>query len=224
LGGGSGGGSDRGGANSAGADRDPAPLLIDDFEDLDGASEELEGHAGLWFTMVDKDGSTILPAPNTLFTAGTKNCHDGSKGCAIVSGTTVAGSEENAIYPFARFGVVLKYVTKLADKVFDASAYTGVRLWARGNVEVRFTVATADTTVVVDGGTCTASGECGNDHGLSVQLSSGWQRIELPFESLKQDPKWGAQVAFDKSKLLIFSVWFPADSDYAAAFGDVAFY
>lgn len=119
---------------------------------------------------------------------------------------------------------MLETSREVADKVFDASAYTGIRLWARGNLQVRFAVGTADTTDVANGGTCSVPADCGNDHSLSVELGSTWQEIELPFQALKQDPAWGAQVACDKSKLLILSVWFPADSDYAAAFDDIVFY
>jgi hypothetical protein len=198
-------------------------LIIDDLEDKDNAVSKIGGRSGFWYTYLDTYGSDITPKPDATGAAplvpGSTNCH-GGMGCIIVSGTTAAADETAMKYPYA--GVGFDFSNAKKPCVYNGSAYTGIKFWARGDVEITIKVNITGTADAAGGGTC-ATG-CSNGHGKKVVLTPDWAEIDLPFASIMQDPTWGTQVAFDKTQLLSLQVQFPSGVTYAVALDDFTFY
>jgi len=198
-------------------------LVIDDLEDHDNAVSKLGGRSGFWYTYLDTYGSDITPKPDKTGAAplipGSTDCH-GGMGCIIVSGTTAAADEAAMKYPYA--GVGFDFSNAKKPCIYNGSAYTGIKFWARGDVEITIKVNISGTADAAGGGTCTTG--CSNGHGKKVVLTPAWAEIDLPFASIMQDPTWGTQVAFDKTQLLSVQVQFPSGVTYAVALDDFTFY
>jgi hypothetical protein len=202
-----------------------ADVLIDDMEDNDNGVAKVGSRSGFWYTFLDAYGSTIIPAPDKTGTAplkpGMTDCHGGTA-CMIVSGTT-APADETAVppvYPYAGIGFDFSNAKKPC--VYNGTAYTGIKFWARGDVPIRVKVNTSGTADAGGGGTCTL--ECNNAHGLDVVLSPTWAEVDLPFATIAQEAGWGTVVAFDKASLLSVQIQIPAGQIYNAAFDDFTFY
>jgi hypothetical protein len=198
-------------------------LLIDDLEDKDNGIAKLGGRSGFWYTYLDTFGSTITPKPDATGASpllpGATNCH-GGMACVIVSGTTSIEDATTMKYPYA--GVGFDFSNAKKPCVYNGGAYTGIKFWARGDVEVTLKVNVSGTADVAGGGTCTTG--CSNGHGKKVVLTPDWAQIDLPFASIMQDPTWGTQVAFDKATLLSLQVQFPSGGAFNAALDDFTFY
>ncbi|HVY27309.1 MAG TPA: hypothetical protein VHB79_12205 [Polyangiaceae bacterium] len=197
--------------------------LIDDLEDKDNGVAKVGGRSGFWYTYVDALGSTITPKPDSTGAApllpGTTNCH-GGMACIIVSGTTGAADTEAMKYPYA--GVGFDFSNAKKPCVYNGSAYSGIKFWARGDVEITIKVNISATADAAGGGTCTTG--CSNGHGLKVVLTPDWAQVDVPFATIMQDPTWGTQVPFDKASLLSFQVQFPSGGPFNAALDDLTFY
>ena len=141
-------------------------------------------------------------------------------GCIKISGEVAPADEANNVYPYA--GVGFDFSNAKKPCVYNASAYTGIKFWAQGDVAVRVKVNTSGTTDAGGGGTCTL--ECNNGHGLDVVLTPTWTEVDLPFASIMQDPTWGTQVPFDKATLLSVQVQVSAAGPYSIALDDFTFY
>jgi hypothetical protein len=202
-------------------------LLIDDVEDGDNLINKIGQRAGVWYTFLDTFGvSTITPAKGVTLTPGTTDCHGASKGCVIISGVTDITDEVAMTYPFA--GVGFDFVNATKSCPYDASAYTGVKFWARGDVQIRVKVNVATTTDAGGGGTCmpvttpTAMG-CNDAHGTSEILSPTWTEYTVPFATVTQEG-WGVVGAMDKTTLLALQFQIPPGQTFNAAFDDITFY
>jgi len=197
--------------------------LIDDLEDKDNGVAKVGGRSGFWYTYVDALGSTITPKPDSTGAApllpGSTNCH-GGMACIIVSGTTGAADTVGMKYPYA--GVGFDFSNAKKPCVYNGSAYSGIKFWARGDVEITIKVNISATADAAGGGTC-ATG-CSNGHGLKVVLTPDWAQVDVPFATIMQDPTWGTQVPFDKATLLSFQVQFPSGGPFNAALDDLTFY
>jgi hypothetical protein len=200
-----------------------ADVLIDDLEDKDNAVAKVGGRSGFWYTYLDTFGSTITPKPDSTGASpllpGTTNCH-GGMACIIVSGTTGAEDAATMKYPYA--GVGFDFSNAKKPCVYNGSAYSGIKFWARGDVEVTLKVNVSGTADAKGGGTCTTG--CSNGHGKKVVLTPDWAEVDLPFASIMQDPTWGTQVPFDKATLLSLQVQFPSGGAFNAALDDFTFY
>lgn len=197
--------------------------LIDDLEDKDNGVAKVGGRSGFWYTYVDALGSTITPKPDSTGAApllpGSTNCHGGME-CIIVSGTTGAADTVGMKYPYA--GVGFDFSNAKKPCVYNGSAYSGIKFWARGDVEITIKVNISATADASGGGTC-ATG-CSNGHGKKVVLTPDWAQVDVPFATIMQDPTWGTQVPFDKASLLSFQVQFPSGGPFNAALDDLTFY
>lgn len=218
---GGGGSSSLAGAGNEAGSLSVRESLIDDFEDADGNIEAVDGRQGYWYTTLDTYGSTIVPVPAdaTHVQPGTTNCRAGSIACLIVSGVTVAVDEDHFVFPYATVAFSLMKEDKIHP--YDASTYSGIKLWVRGDATVRISVPTLATARVGWGGTCAV--DCDDLHGVSVALSNAWKEVTLPFATIEQEG-FGAAVAFDSSQLLGLTVLFPAGTTFNAAIDDVTFY
>ena len=198
-------------------------VLIDDLEDKDNGIAKVGGRSGYWYTYLDTFGSMITPKPDSTGASpllpGSTNCH-GGMACIIVSGTTGMEDAASMKYPYA--GVGFDFSNAKKPCVYNGSAYSGIKFWARGDVEITIKVNISGTADAMGGGSCTTG--CSNGHGKKVVLTPDWAQIDLPFASIMQDPTWGTQVAFDKSTLLSMQVQFPSGGAFNAALDDLTFY
>lgn len=198
-------------------------LLIDDLEDKDNGVAKIGGRSGYWYTYLDSFGSTIMPAPDATGVSplkpGSTDCHGGTS-CIIISGKTAEADDAAEIYPYA--GVGFDFSNAKKPCVYNASAYSGIKFWARGDVLITVKVNVSATADAKGGGTCTTG--CNNGHGLTKLLSSTWTEVDLPFATIKQDPNWGTQVSFDKASLLSVQVQVPSDGAFNVALDDFTFY
>jgi hypothetical protein len=198
-------------------------LMIDDLEDKDNGIAKVGGRSGYWYTYVDALGSTIVPKPDATGAApllpGSTDCH-GGMACIIISGTTGAADEVAMKYPYA--GVGFDFSNAKKPCVYNGGAYTGIKFWARGDVEITIKVNESATADAMGGGTCTTG--CSNGHGAKVALTPAWAQIDLPFATIMQDLTWGTQAAFNKATFLSLQVQVPAGGPFNVALDDFTCY
>jgi hypothetical protein len=197
--------------------------LIDDLEDKDNGVAKVGGRSGYWYTYLDTYGSTIIPKPDATGAApllpGSTDCH-GGVACIMVSGTTAAADEVAMKYPYA--GVGFDFSNAKKPCVYNGAAYSGIKFWARGDVEITIKVNISATSDATGGGTCTTG--CSNGHGKKVVLTPTWAEVDLPFATIMQDPTWGTLAPFDKTSLLSLQVQVPSGGAFSIALDDFTFY
>lgn len=199
-------------------------VVIDDLEDRDNAVSKVSGRTGFWFTYLDTLGSTITPAPDKTGTSplmpSTTSCH-GGMACVAVSGTTGASDAATNKYPFAGVGFDFSNVKKSCP--YNASAYSGVRFWARGAASVRIKVVTAAVADAASGGSCATS--CNDAFGMNTTLTAAWSEVSVPFATpMIAQEGWGAMATFDKATLLAVQIQITSGQTFDLAFDDIAFY
>jgi hypothetical protein len=202
--------------------------LIDDLEDGDNGLARIGHRTGFWYTYLDKLGSTIVPAPDPTGTSplipASTLCHGGTK-CVRITGTTAPTDEAANKYPYAGVGFDFSHAQKPC--AYNASAYQGIKFWARGNVPITIMLNTTATTTADGGGTCTGSG-CNGGYspaGADVVLTANWQEITIPFATAA-GPLWStaSTIPLDKANLLSLLIQIPAGQSYNVALDDVTFY
>lgn len=199
-----------------------ADTLIDDLEDKDNGVAKVGNRSGFWYTYLDAYGSMITPAPDATGVAplkpGSTDCH-GGMACVLVSGTTAMADEVAMKYPYA--GVGFDFSNAKKPCVYNGTAYTGIKLWARGDVPIRVKINTSGTADAGGGGTCATN--CNDGYGMDFVLTPTWAELDMPFASLAQEG-WGTVVTFDKAALLSVQIQIPAGQTFSAAFDDITFY
>lgn len=205
-----------------------ADLLIDDLEDGENGIARVGSRTGYWYTYGDTLGSTIVPMPDASGKAplkpGMTNCHGGTQ-CIMISGTTAAADEVAKQYPYAGVGFDFSNASKPC--VYNASAYTGIKFWARGNVPITIKLNTTATAKLDGGGTCTGDLCNGgfSPAGADVVLTDAWQEITLAFATAAP-PTWAAALAMhpDKANLVSLQVQIPPGQPFSVALDDITFY
>lgn len=206
-----------------------ADLLIDDLEDGDNGVARIGNRTGFWYTYLDALGSTIVPTPDASGASplkpGATNCHSMSKACIMISGTTAAADEVAMKYPYA--GVGFDFSNAKKPCVYNASAYTGIKFWARGDVPITIKLNTTATAKADGGGTCTGDMCNGgfSPAGADVVLTTEWQQIDINFATAAP-PTWAAALAMhpDKANLVSLQVQIPPGQTYSIALDDFTFY
>lgn len=160
----------------------PAPVgaatcenpLLEDMEDGNNKSAELDQRGGYWFTYKDSAGSTVAPEGNFEPASGGAN---GSKHAARISGKTGASG---TVYVGMGFN--------LADPIgpYDLSKAKGICFSAKGKGPVR--VKLPDVNTAQEGGVCK---QCYNDFGADLTLTEEWKEHCFEFGQLKQQGGWG---------------------------------
>ncbi len=184
--------------------------VVDDVEDGDGFIPKCDGRVGYWYTFtaagsidppITPSGASATP---TLIPSGMT--HEGSSQWAMhVSGT---GTDHGVlgidiVHDGATYGV------------YDASRYTGVRFYAKGDGPIIMRVPSTATTYKVYGGTC-PSGCMGN--GALVGLGATWQLFSVPFSALT-----GGTGPFEQDKLTSIQ-FFPESPTFDFWIDDPTFY
>ena len=185
-----GGGSTSSGCPLAGGTSD-APL-IDDMEDGNSTISPGGGRLGYWYAFNDGTAAGMqTPTSGADFTMSSiSGGRDSSMQAAHTSGTGFAD--------FAGMGFgLLDSAGKNCP--YNASGYTGIRFWARGNVAIRVSVQMPDTVPPAQGGTC--SSMCFDTHGAPVNLTNEWQPFEFDWAQLRQQ-NFGTPITFDAGRIL----------------------
>ena len=193
------------------------PALIEDAEDGDQQIIDHDGRNGLVFTFVDPETPLVL-AP-TLSPRRPLPILGGANGsrCAW----NLRGSLAHRRIAFAGLGVNM-----MTPKAFyDASRYAGISFYARRSpgTAARMRVSITDWNTDPDGGVCT---ECFNHFGQEIVLSEAWTLYTLPFESLRQQPRWGAprprQIDSSRIFFIVFGM-FDRSAPFDVWIDDLAF-
>ncbi len=193
--------------------------LIDDMEDNDVFTSNLEGRVGVWFTYDDDTpGADVHPLTDAANFYMSLDVDPLSTGRYVAefsgSGFTTWG---------AGMGLVLSNSCP-----YDASVYKGVRFYARADraqiVYVLF--PTAGTNLPSDGGSCQASPDrgCYDANQTQLVLDVQWQSFYVDFASLSQQG-WGVPAPFDAHQLIGINFQVPASAGgFEVAIDDVSFY
>lgn len=197
------GGAPSGGTPSGGAPT-VAPELIDNMEDGNNQLYLQLARDGYWYTSADSAGSTIDPAPATVFAMP-----------SLPSGETGAGGGSEHAFHFnakgststnssawgALGGFDFLHVASGMKQPYDAHLYKGIRFWAKATpkVTLRIRVPIRDTTSDAVGSKC---GTKCDDHYLKQQeITPTWTEYVLPWTDLIQQG-WGMAVPFDATSLI----------------------
>lgn len=167
--------------------------LVDDFEAETGQILGNEGRNGWWFGYDDGTGGRILRETADLTGAAGK----GRALHVVASGFEKWG---------AGFAVNLHSASSAGiGCAYDASAYSGVRIRARGHGRLRMTLGDAASTPSAYGGTCTRSGEsCYDRPGMWLKLEDQWKIFEFPFCTFMSEGWSGSIEGLDPAQLLGF--------------------
>jgi hypothetical protein len=162
--------------------------LIEDFEQDDSWVLAADGRKGSWITYDDGTGTQSTPSRSALFPSRIAGGRGVSK-----RGLHVTGGR------FTDWGVT--FGTELADAAcYDASAYAGVELWAKGPGELRVGLQMIDVQDVKYGGFCQT--DCYDTHRKIIELSSGFRKYVVRWEDLRQlYVAAGPPVAFDPRRV-----------------------
>jgi hypothetical protein len=191
--------------------------VIEDFEDGNNQINVVGERGGYWYTYVDKEGSTVEPAPGDQ--GGTFAPIEGgheSKYAAQFKGKLAGKS-----IVYAAMGLNFQD----PKGPYDASQFAGITFWAKRapTSTPRLTVKMPDGNTDPDGQICSA---CFNDYGYTINVGPDWSRFVLPFHDLKQEPDWGAPRKPHIDRKRVYAVHFEAKTpsgDYDFLIDDIAF-
>jgi hypothetical protein len=159
-------------AASAGA-ASCANLQLDDLEDGDNRSTNVDARGGYWFTFKDSTGTTL--SPDGTFKpadAGAKSTHAAHiNGKLGATGVVYAGMGFNLADPAAPY---------------DLSKVKGICFDTKGSGSARVKLPDVDTAP--EGHVCKS---CYNDFGADFELPADWKEQCFKFSELKQQPGWG---------------------------------
>jgi expansin (peptidoglycan-binding protein) len=193
------------------------PALIDDLEDGDALIVPQQGRSGRWTTYNDGTGQQT-PAQGAIADPES----GGANGSAYAMHTTGSGFTDWG----AGLQVDLNNSTDGAGSgraAFDASAYDGIRFWARGSGLVRVELSTRATATTDEGGTC--SDNCLDNHGQEITLADSWTEYSVSFSTVVQQG-WGLAADFSAADLLAiaFRVNVPDSANFDIWVDDLGFY
>jgi hypothetical protein len=174
--------------------------LIDDLDDGDGRIMMTSGRQGPWHAFNDSNGGNQQPPPSMTLTP------EGGG----ADGTPFAAHTKGSGYKFGGVAFDLDNATTTPESMqcqaYDASAYKGIRFWAKGNGNLRVEFPTRAFVPTSRGGSCNESaGSCWNVYGSrSAQgtLSmTDWKQVTIPFSSLERED--GSKTpAFDPRQIM----------------------
>jgi hypothetical protein len=189
--------------------RGAAPL-IDDFEAADSRILPADGRSGNWMTYDDGTGKQTPPGRSALFPSRIPGARGASK-----SGLHVTGGK------FTLWGVTLG--AELADAgCYDASAYAGIALHAKGPGKLRVGLQMIDVQDIKYGGLCTK--DCYNTHRAVITLGKTFERYVVRWQDLHQLYEGGPPVTFDPKRVRFIEFGIAAeDTPFDIWIDDVAF-
>ena len=185
--------------------------LIDDFEDGNSQILTDEGRNGSWHLVRDNSvsGQLSLDEPPVPYNEGANQ----SSHAMHLSGSN-----------FTEWGAGLSVDLRQQSLPYDASAYVGLKFWARGAQPLRLILIQQD---LATGGSCTTcssadSNDCGLFYGAQVSLTENWTQYTVPWGALSQSAAGSTAFAPDQLMLLKFEV--QAAEQFEFWLDDVSFY
>ena len=195
------GGSTGTAGTTAAAGAGPIVDMVDNLEDNDGKIIQAQGRQGPWHSFNNQMGGNQVPAFNGTFTPAA----GGANNSAYAVHTTGSG------YSFAGVGFDLNNTGApegAQSQSYNASAYTGISFWAKGNGNLRVELAQKAFVPTANGGSC-SSGSCWNVYGsrdVQGKLTSSWQQFTIMFNAASMQREDGSKSpAFDASQLMSIS-------------------
>ncbi|KYF61031.1 hypothetical protein BE15_27970 [Sorangium cellulosum] len=229
--------SSTGGAPGAGTggSEGPGPVdvaLIDDMEDGDGAIEEVGGRVGYWYSYNDGTGTQTPPVYSEAMPVG----------FIPEALTPPRGESTMAMHTFGsgftEWGAGVGFALNGPDMglfPYDASAYSGIKLWARlgdAGAVTAMKVNVSDKVSEPAGGICDESAGEGEpnrcfDHWFyTAPLGAEWAEVVIPFEELTREGH-GAEPtaeAVDITGLYTIEFRFAQGEDFDVYIDDISFY
>ena len=161
--------------------------LIEDFEQDDSWVLKADGRKGSWVTFDDGTGTQSPPSRSALLPSRIPGGRGSSKRALHLTGSH-----------FTKWGVT--FGAELADAAcYDASAYAGIELWAKGPGEIRVGLQMIDVQDVKYGGLCAS--DCYDTHRKIIPLTAGFKKYTVRWEDLQQLFVAGPPVAFDPRRV-----------------------
>jgi hypothetical protein len=189
--------------------RGDAPL-VEDWEAKDSNLLALDGRRGSWTNYDDGTGKQNPPDHSALLPTRIPGGRGASKNALHISGGR-----------FTIWGVT--FGSELADAAcYDASAYAGFEVWAKGTGQLRAGVQMIDVQDAKYGGFCKA--DCFNSHRKLIELGKTWQKYTFRWEELRQLYAGGPPLEFDPKRIRFIEFSVPAESTpFDVWVDDVAF-
>jgi hypothetical protein len=176
---------------------------VSDFESGKADVLAVGGRGGSWFLFDDGTGMQTPPkTPNVTLVAEAGGACNSMFGFHTTgSGFTVFGAGFGADFAPKAAGATL-------STVYDASAYSGVALFAKSAAPISLRVSVSDHGTAPEGMVCADTTDktnmmrCGDYFGSDVMLGTDWQDYVLPFAMMTQRG-FGLPVTtgIDKSKV-----------------------
>jgi hypothetical protein len=191
---------------SVGSGRAPE---IDDFEDGNARLGVTDGRSGIWKASGDGTGKQA-PSPGEI---------------AFPMRLVEPGRASRFVLQLRAERMTAGGAGLSADLApghcYDASAYAGIELSARGSGRVYLSAMMVDLMEKKWGGLCEK--DCYDQHSAPLDLTRAWRRHSIRWEELEQ-AGWGRRLAFDPARLLALSVSVQsADTPSEFAIDDVRF-
>lgn len=178
--------------------------LLDDFEDGDDALPPLDQRSGFWRWARESDAPGTAPA--------------------LIPVPRLGGQARQGLALHVKGGRLFDWgatvEVNFQPGCYDATAYAGIKLQARGPGRVFVALREVGVIPVAEGGSC--EHDCHNPHVAKLELSSDWRSYEVRWSELR--PRGLNTAPLDASRL--HSVAFlihPEDTPYDVWFDDVRF-
>jgi hypothetical protein len=170
-------------------------LLLDDFEDGDNKPFKGFEREGWWWSATDTTaGAKLLPEKGT-FAAERLPDAEATKDNLFAAHFMAEGQKEWG----AVWGSSLAWTNGGIKCPYNASAFGGLALRAKGKGPVRVTFGMPETVGADGGGQCKE--RCYDDYGKILFLAAEWQEFSIPWDKLQQEG-WGTQARFDPARLI----------------------
>ncbi len=176
-----------------------ADLPIDDFEDGDNAILANGMRKGFWYTYNDGTAKQVPTTSTTSPFTATGAGHTPSLKSAETSGPA-----------FMTWGAGLGVDfnnTPAQSCPYNATAYLGIKFWAKTTAPFKAMVQIPATTAkmtTADSATCVSTTMCNDHYYIAVPVTAAWTQFTITFAdstTFKQEG-WGTVATFDKAHLL----------------------
>jgi hypothetical protein len=197
-------------------------MVIDDMEDGDNVGCPNQGRSPVWFTVSGPvPGSAVYPLPNSSFAAYPLSGTDVRSGSNY--GMRFDGSGFGAD-PLANDWAFLGLSMLAPGGPYDASAFAGVKFWAKsrsGTLVLRVNLSTTASRDTANGGTCVQPASstqpgCNDAYGQWETLSSSWTLYHVVFMYTTQ-VGWGQALPKDFAHLWGLEFQYQSDPNGFAA-------
>jgi hypothetical protein len=142
--------------------------LIDDFEDADDTLTSLDGRSGFWRWARETDAPGTAPA---LLPLPRPDAKPRNRLALHVKGAQLFD-----------WGATVE--VSFRPPCYDASAYTGISVQARGPGRIFVSVREVDAIPPFEGGTCLQ--DCYNSHAAKLELGREWRTYQVRWSELHQ--------------------------------------